>query len=197
MWETRLDKTFAATSRSPGLRRIGGFPTTSHPGFLRLALVALLCVGVNNCDLIHDRTLEYGSPDGKSRLTIATVGIKPQIRVRLRSNNAEKLVYEDAYPPREFYIRFAEVYWTPDSKQVASFIVSGDSAPLILAFDVSSQSRIDPHYFQEKLAQKIRDDYSVAIPPTKDPTFDPMLWAATRQEAFDAFEQKQGKISLR
>ena len=163
MSEARLDKPSVSTTN-------------------RSTLVVRLCNTMSSCELIHDRTIEYGSPNGRARLTIGTVGIKPEIRIRLRSSNREKLVYEDPFPPREFYIRFSQVYWTPDSQRVAAYVLAGDSPPVFLAFDVANQASIDPKPFRDKIAQKITEDYGLKVLARENPKFDAMRWAATTQD---------------
>jgi hypothetical protein len=102
----------------------------------RVGAIAGLTILMSGCDLIPDQTIEYPSPNGTARLVVATVGIKPQIRIRLKTGSKTNLLYQDDYPPREFYIRFSDVYWTADSRLVAVYVVSGDLAPIFLAVDI-------------------------------------------------------------
>lgn len=146
---------------------------------------AMICVA---CDLVHDQTISYDSPDGQSRVVVATVGIKPQIRIRLRSNSREKLMYpDDPWPRAEFMIHFATVCWTSDSAVAIVYVVNAvGGRPVLLALDVKRQQQIDPGPLRALLSEAIVRDFSLQAQKDRDPKFDPIGWANSR-EAKEAF----------
>ena len=134
--------------------------------------------------LIRDSTIYQSSPDNKMKLVVATVGIKPQLRVFLEQGLSTRTLFSDM---REWYIRFAKIYWSPDSKTCGVYVWGGDGI-VLLAFDARSGDQIDPETVSGKIKDAIIEKYQLQDRIRADPSFDVFDWTGT-QEAVEAFMQ--------
>lgn len=130
------------------------------------------------CSFVHDRTIRSVSPDSTKTFVIATVGIKPQLRLAIETGGINHEVYSERV---EWIIQFARVYWTPDSRYVAAYLVNGVSKPALVAFDATRFVPVDPRRFRQAVADAIVSKYELADKVRKDSSFDPFEWAGTHE----------------
>jgi hypothetical protein len=116
------------------------------------------------------------------KLVIATVGIKPQLKVFLENGHSSVTVFSDT---DEWYIRFAKIYWTEDSR-ICGWYVSGLNKAILVAFDTGSGRQVDPALVRDKIKEGIIEKYRLRSHVIADPSFDALVWTGTR-EAEDAF----------
>ncbi len=154
--------------------------------YAQTALCLLAGFFVHGCTtyLIRDRTIYQTSPDNKMKIVVATVGIKPQLRVFLEHESSRRTLFSDT---DEWYMRFAKLYWSADSK-ICGVYVSGLSRTLLLAFDARTGVPIDAESVRSKIRDAIVDKYDLRDRIRANPSFDVFDWTGT-QEAVNAFAE--------
>ena len=123
---------------------------------------------------IVDWESTWPSPDGQRRLIIATVGVKPHLRIVLQNGASKRTVFEDQ---GEWYVSFLQTYWSPDSRVSGLYI--GYDRSLLLAFDAQTGKQIDPSAVTEGLGEAVVAKYKLQERKSNDPTFDPLKWVHT------------------
>jgi len=159
----------------------------SVPGFKFLNCVSVVsgALFLQGCtDFIRNQTIYTTSPDGQWKLVIATVGIKPELRVYLEGRHSSRTVYSDW---GEWYISFVKTYWSADSKICGLYII-GDRSQL-LAFEAKTGKQIDSTLVRDAIGREIVKKYHLEKHLLENPSFDPFAWAKTReaQIAYETF----------
>ena len=153
-------------------------------------LAGLPWLFVQGCTLIRDQTFYQASPDGKKKLVVATVGIKPQLRIFLEDGFQTHTLFSDW---GEFYTAFLQIYWSPDSRICGLWIVGAGYKALLLAFDADSGNQIDPRAIRDPLRAAIIERYKLQNRITSDPKFDPFAWSITREAQVAFLESEAGE----
>jgi hypothetical protein len=166
------------------MRSAISFVTNRGDHTIVVVLLSWLLTQGCTTSLIRNRTIYQSSPDKQTKLIVATVGIKPQLRVFLENRGASSTVFSDG---GEWLIRFVQIYWSPDSK-ICGVYVLGWSSAVTLAFDAKSGSQIDPAFVRDKIKSGIIEKYKLQSRAKMEPSFDAFAWTGTR-EAESAFQE--------
>ena len=139
-------------------------------------LIALVIPG---CGWQH--TMTFRSPSGKRAIEIWQKGIDNSWGARVELVTPTGRTVLDRVP-RDSYIYFVHVYWSPDETRVG--VVGTGFAYFHLACNTATGTQIPFEHIREEMAQSIRATYH--LPAAED---DPIQWAAMSEAGIEFFRR--------